>query len=492
MFEFIKNWFKKPQQNRIPINIHRRRRQSIQELTFGPVITAPPDAENVWRLNSLDVRTLEAYPVDQLIELLIDLSPEISRALFDFIRMVNPSHEVLVTRVGGEKQYNKAQVTVDGFFRTLDSLYGTRNVVINRLILASFLRGAFFAEIVLDDQFNGVDLAVPDPFTARFRKIADPIRGEVWQLGQYQLSGFVPLDYPTIRYIPIDPLPNSPYGRPLVSPAVFTALFMLGLLHDLRRVVAQQGYPRIDLALDLERLKLIMPANLEGSDQLKEWVDAIITEIELAYETLEPDDAYVHSDVVSVNNSVGTLDSSSLGAVDGLIQALERFLTRALKTMPLLMGLSDTAGETFANRQWEIFVGNIKSIQELLEALLNNLLGQMLRAQGIQAEVHFKFGELRATEELKDAQTESIKITNAKEKRDQGWITQDEASLEIVGHQAVAEAPSFDMFGEEDDLGDDDGDGDEQDEDLQDREERAGLVAFGRILEKWGKNGKHQ
>ena len=181
-----------------------------------------------------------------------------------------------------------------------------------------------------------VDLVMPDPRWIYFRRVADPVRGPVWEPFQWQQGQQVSLAVPTFRYVPVDPFPGSPYGRSLASPALFGAVFALALLHDLRRVVQQQGYPRLDISISLEQLLLAMPPELKNDpaqapQALQSWVDQVIAEVKRAYSALEPDDTYIHTDIVTLNKPVGTVDASSLGAVDGLITALERMATRALR-----------------------------------------------------------------------------------------------------------------------------------------------------------------
>jgi hypothetical protein len=405
-------------------------------------ISSPTDADEAWRTQLLDSKTLDRISPAKLIELMVDVSPEISKAFWDFLRFCNPGWEVEAKT--GDEQNAAGQQAIEAMIDKLDELYGDTNVVINRLFTGAFIRGAFMAELVLDE--NGrefADLATPDPYTARFQRVNDPIRGTIWHLGQWQKGEWVDLSgYETIRYIPVDPLPGVPYGRSLVNPAIFPSLFIVGLLHDLRRVVAQQGYPRIDLEVVLEKLVEAMPADAQNDPEIMQnWVNSIIDEISTVYAALEPDDAYVHTDVIKVNRPIGTIDSSSLGAVDGLLRALERMVTRGLKSMPLLMGSNEAVSETHANRQWEIHVAGIKSLQHYCEKLLQRLFQLALQAQGIQADVEFRFSELRASEMLRDAQTEAIQISNAKAKYDNGWISQDEASEEVTGSAADDQEP---------------------------------------------------
>ena len=72
---------------------------------------------------------------------------------------------------------------------------------------------------------------------------------------------------------------------------------------------------------------------------------------------------------------------------------------------------------------------------------MEKLLSVALRAQGLQATVQFRFAELRASEMLRDAQTEAMQIANEKEKYLQGWTTQDEGSVAVTGHEADQPAP---------------------------------------------------
>lgn len=399
---------------------------------FGSVSTvlAPNDANLEWRRFDLDAKTLDRVSPTRLAELLADLSPDVSRALWDLARMVNPGWEVQAFRPGSESVDKPATAAVSEFLDRLDDHHGAVDVVWGRLTIGAFLRGAFCGELVLDQSGRlPIDLVTPDPASVRFDRTPDPERGSVWRPFQWQAGKKVFLDIPTFRYVPIDPFPGSPYGRPLVSPAVFSTLFLLGLLHDLRRVVAQQGWPRIDVAILMDKLQAAMPVALESDPQgQQDWLDGAITDVQAAYRSLQPDDAYVHPDLIQVNRPVGTVDSSSLGAVDGVIKALERMSVRALKTLPLLMGTTEGTSEAQANRQWELYAAGIKSLQHYLEAMLERLLGLALQAQGMQATVQFRFAELRASEWFRDAQTERLEIDNATARYQAGWISQDEAA----------------------------------------------------------------
>jgi hypothetical protein len=420
----------------------------VESQAFGSLLTAavtgPISADEDWSGWALDSRSLARTSPARLLELLAELSPEVSKALWDFLRFSNPGWTALAMRPSGKLPSTGAhQKALDDFLKIIKERYGSVDVVIGRLFMGAFLRGGIMAELVLDKAArNPLDIATPDPATARWRAQEDDDLGVVWQLGQWQRGQFVELDYLTVRYLPVDPFPGHPEGRAIAGPALFCAVFLLAMLHDIRRVVQQQGYPRLDLSVNLETLAASMPRDAAGDPEtFKSWVNAIIAEVEVVYSDLEPEDAYIHTSVVEVNRPAGTLGQDSLGALPGIIEALERMLVRALKSTPLLLSTRQTSSETQSNREYEAQVAGIKAIQHLTESLLEHLLTLALRAQGIPAVVQWRFAELRAAEQMRDAQTEGMQIANESAKYAAGWTSQDEASQAITGHDAVATAP---------------------------------------------------
>lgn len=417
---------------------------------YWRAIVEPDRPEEDWRLLELDSRTLDKISVDDLLVVLASVSPDVSRAVWDFQRMCNPGWTIEVRKPGAREEdpvYTEAQALVDEFLERLRSRHIVEDVIWNRLFMGAYIRGAFAAELVLDkDARTPLDIAVPDPVTIRFKRERRGPLGEVYVPGQNQPRQWVSLDRPTFFYVPVDPMPGSPYGRSPAAPALFSSLFLIGMLHDLRRVISQQGYPRVDIAVSLEKLATAMPADLEGDPEaVMKWVNEIVSEVQRVYASLEPDDAYVHTDTIEINRPIGTVDANSLGAIDGIIKALERMSIKALKTMPLLMGVQDSSGsDAHTARQWEIFAQGVSSLQHLAENLLGRLFTLALRAQGMAAEVKFRFAKLRASEELRDAQTESIKIANAQSKYMNGWYSQEQASMEVTGRPPDVPEPRQD------------------------------------------------
>lgn len=419
--------------------------------SVAPFSLLPPhDADAAWSLYNLDNRALQRLSAARLVELLADLSPDVSKALFDFLRLTNAGWEFTCTPPGSDKDDPAAHAAVETFIGLLSGYYGSMDVIIGRMFINAFLRGGFLAELVVDGRGRQpIDFVVPDAATVRFKLVDDPARGRKWQLGQIQAGGkFVELDTPLIRYLPLDPFPGNPYGRPMVSPALFTSLFLLGMLHDLRRVVGQQGWTRLDLSVDMERLKTMAPVDPDADpDRWAAWVNATIEQVKDAYASLEPDAMFVHTDIVAVNRPVGAVDAQSVGGIDGIINNLESMSVRALKTSPLLMGMTEGLSEASSNRLWESHLAGIKAIQHGCETVIGQLFTLALQVQGIQATVTWRFAENRASEMFRDAQTRTMELANIRQEYEAGWISQDEAAEKAVGHPADEPEPRYDVGG---------------------------------------------
>lgn len=404
-------------------------------------VLPPNDYESAWRTFQLDATTLDKVPASRLLLLLADLSPEFSKALWDFLRFCNPGWEFDCFTLDGDP-YPEAKLLIEDFLALLKDLYGSPSVPINRLFFSAFLRGALMAELVIDDAGNMVDLATPDPISARFVTVEDPVRGKIWQLGQLQFTGFVPLDRPTVRYVPVDPPPGTPYGRAIAAAGLFACMFILGMLHDMRKVVAQAGYEHIDIKVISEILRQQMPTEIQDDPKaIQAWTDKVLADISQYVEKLAPDEAFAHTDAIEVDRTEGALNSNAIGGFAGLIEALERMGLRALKSVPLLMGITDGVSEANANRQWEMHLAGVASIQHLGEDLFEGLFKIGLRSRGLQANVRWRFAEIRASEALRDAQTRQIELANILFTYLMGYTTQDQSSLKATGELPAEPEP---------------------------------------------------
>lgn len=447
---------RKPLAEPAPVTIHldmralaggRLSRDSESTLlgAYGTVLDVPESPESDWRRLNLDANTLDRLPPSALSVILADLSPDVSMALWNWLRMCNPGWTCTVTRPGTSDPDLPAQALLDTFLAGLRGPYVNQtpgaNVVIGMALSSLFLRGAALMELVLDARGRvPVNIAVPDPIYARYKKVKDPVYGDGYELGQYQDQRWVPFDRPTIISVPLDPLPTGPYGRPVAGSSLNTVLFLVAVFNDLRRVIQQQGWPRMDLEVDLPALLAAMPPESDDPQKLQNWAQEAIDQIVKVYNALEPDEAYVHLNTTKVNGVAGAAGSAGLAAIGAIVQSLERRMARALKTQPMFLGITDSSTESQARQQVAMQAAGIRAVQHALEDALTRLLTLALQVQGVLADVSFRFSELRALEADANAVTDAKEIANWEAKVRNGWATADEAAMAVMGHPAVGEA----------------------------------------------------
>ncbi len=391
-----------------------------------------------FNLQELDIYALTLKDPYELVMELADISPDISRVMWDWLRLANCGWKPPRAYRDNDKDYPKAQKALDAFLERMKEHHGSLSVLINRLLINAGIYGGFFTELLMNDSGKmALDILAVDPAVARFKRVKDPVRGMSWQLGQYNERGqWVDLNVPTVKYLPIDPIGSSPFGRPIWTAGLYASLFLLGMLYDLRRVVAQQGYPRHDVAINIKGILESMDGELkakymtdgEAFDQL---VDDYIRGTAAALDALAPDDAFVHTENTTINRPVGA-SGSDLKALESLISAIERIAVRGLKTMTFLQNVNANVDAQTANRQWEVHTKGIQAIQKMLQELLEVNCQLALQAEGMNAKVVWEFETVRLQEMLRDEQVFQMKLENAATARDEGFFSQEQASYHAV------------------------------------------------------------
>lgn len=470
-----------------PVKASRNNRQTSTSPLTGK---RPSEAAGLGRTTGL--RSLfmassnKARRLSQLIRNIRDYNPDAAKALSNMLRLVNSGFTITAVQEDGETPVPAGQEILDRLVRPFPPMIakeygGGASVLIDMAILTLFTQGALAIEIELKELTDPdpiEDMIVLDPWVIDWEKDE---RGR-WMPGVRSLGTFTPLHPIQFRYFPADPEPNDPRGRSAFLAALDIIFFQTEVLRDLKQAVHFAGYPRVDIsvvydavfnAIKTTRPDLAKPgqeANLQAELQ------GYLNDIAELVDDLEPDDAFIHYDNVTPKYIIPTGRSVDLSQ---LMATIDTQVIAALKQLPVLMGRNVGASETHATVQWQVFSEELAHIQRTLAGAFEWAFTLALRAYGIQAQAKLEFKIVRSINQKAELESEKLATETARLQVLYGWITNDEAAQQVVGHDAVAEPapppPQSNTSGDEDEDEDQDA---PTDEDLEDEDgDRRALFA---------------
>lgn len=409
----------------------KRKSLSIQQIndTFGNL---PRKAKSEL---GLDDRKLKNYDVFELIDILSDAHPDLSYAIWNFIRLGNSGYNFTVKKLSSDKTYSQGVKEIESFINKLKlpNLKGFSksydlDKIIDQFILSAVTRGAIACEIVLTPDKKDVAYIVPvDPATIEFYY-------ENGRYIPYQNDGKIKLDIPTFIYEGIDEKIDDPYGRSPLTSVLNIILFQLQVLNDIKAVVHNQGYPRLDIVILEEVLLKRMPANIKMDEKKKEkWLQDRLNEIISMYNSLNPDDVFIHFDSIKIGQSGG--GGGALIDPEKLMHSIDNLIQSGLKTLSTILGRRSTGNtESFAKIEIKLYLSGLAGIQRYVSSVLNKVFTVYLNIKGKQGIVDFKFNPIEIRSSLEQQQFIATKINNIATMYDRGWISQEEASLMATGH----------------------------------------------------------
>ena len=416
-------------------------RVTMQDAVKAPTMfhVAPPErSRSVWQLKNWTEEELLNMSVDKFMKVVTTISPEVNKAYKDFLRNCNESWYYQVEPAS-------ATPVIDDFIARLETKHHDFDVLIDRVYAGIYKGGAMFIELILNDAADmAMDIAVMDPYVARFNRV-----GEDWLLGQWQNGKWVPLhEDPTTMYVPFNVGPNEPFGRSMMESAPLDVVRMIGVLNDFRRVLESQGWARADFEIDAEKLKDFMPPDIIGDvDAEDEFIADFIDGVNKMYSGLKPNEGYGHLDIVKVNMPKGgQMQSSFFGLVDGLMRLYDRRVGRATGSTPIKQHSNENVAETHAREQRKDYRVDVSSVQSTVAGVFSTLFGYVLRAEGKKGKVFFYFENTPDPEDVKALEeAEGVKIDNLKslkELRDMDGIDDQTYAAAVNKYKAEKEKHS--------------------------------------------------
>lgn len=388
---------------------------------------------------------IELFDPGQLLTLLADLNPDVGRALWNILRVAGTDLTFHVTTPGGADDA-AGQALVDGLVARVNVAAGGFGAVVTQLLMTAYLQGAVCLDVAPTPALTDVeDLYPVNPSTIFFQRDANQVAVPFQRQSVLWGSGVAPfrrLNTELFAYTPIDPYVDDVYGRPPAAPVLQVVFFQVQVLRDLQRVIHAQGWPKIDLSVLTEIMDKYMPEDVKLDDQARnDWLRARMGEVMATYNGMAPEDAYVHADYVEVNSDAAKA-GTNLFDVKALMQVIRSQIISGLKQLPVLMGEHVGDTETYSTVEMRIFAASINAFRQPVGDLLAWALGVSLRLMGRPATIEPLWAPIELHDRGKVAVAVAQEQANAAYARDQGWLTDDQASIMITGSKAVAPRPS--------------------------------------------------
>lgn len=393
------------------------------------------------------LKTLRSIPEEtQAIEYLKRVNPDVSMAVWNFVRLANQGNEMHFYATDGKTRRTDLEGKWREFASRINEISNSGlDGLIDQLHFSSFLLGAMGVEVeVTPDRKDIYDVYPVKPQTIEWE--LKEIKGrKTWVPYQYNMTKKVYLDPSNANFfwVPADPDIGDPRGTLTMSPVLQAIDFQMQILQDLQAVLHHQGYPRNDITIVLERLMTYCPAHIKNDPKkLDEWLDSQYNNIVNMMQNIAPDSDYVHFDDVTINTNQGANSGRSLD-VRAITEMLDTQTLSGLKQMAIFMNRNQGVTESWGTVQFKIFVSGINSCQRGSKRIIEEIARLWLRVNGEQAIAKFKH-------DIVDWESEEQRINVNLMKQEfyviaqlMGWIGADKAAQEVMGvEKSISDSPS--------------------------------------------------
>ncbi|OKP95396.1 hypothetical protein [Paenibacillus sp. P46E] len=397
--------------------------------------------------HNIDLTKLQNYTAEELLELLISVHPDISHALYTYLRMGDTELTFTAKKKTGSddksgqqaldaiKEMLETPLLSPGYQhgRSLDKLDTIQRMMI-------MVRGACAGEVVLNERCNDViDIVPVDPALIWFRRELVTNRLVPWQYvknpgsrnsGEEWFGQYKKIDTPTFIYEEFDPMVDDPYGRTPFLPVLQVVFFHLQVLQDLKAVVHNQGYPRLDISMLEEIMLKNMPPNIKGNAAAQQgWLKERMDEMLTHFNSLNPDDALVHWDSVKVEYLKGG-NTGQMIDIKKLIDIIDTQMATGLKTLLTLLSRHQGSTETYSSVDTQIYIKSVESARSVTKRFWKRAFSMAVRVRGVQAQVEADYAPIDLRSEMERERDLRAKLNNYVLAEREDYITSIEAASE--------------------------------------------------------------
>ena len=386
----------------------------------------------------------------QALEFLKKVNPDVSMAVWNFVRLANQGNEMQFYTSGK----SKARMTyVEEKWREFASRVNEisnagLDGLIDQLHYSSFLLGAMGVEAeVTEDRRDIYDVYVVKPQTIRW-ELGDIDSRKKWVPYQWSMGKKVHLDpeHANFFWVPSDPDIGDPRGSLNMTPVLQAIDFQMQILQDLQAVLHHSGYPRNDISIDLAKLETYCPSDIKNNAvKKKAWLNEQCTLIQTAVQNLKPDSDYIHSDDIKIELAQGANSGRGVD-VRAVNELVDVQVLNGLKQLGTFANRTNSKTETWSTVEFLIMTQGIKSCQRGSKRLMEEIGRLWLRVNGIQGIAVFKHEvvnweneEQRFKVKLMEEQFHAIAVL-------MGWEDNDTAAQQVVKAEKAVRDPLYESI----------------------------------------------
>lgn len=243
----------------------------------------------------------------------------------------------------------------------------------------------------------------------------------------------IDLDIATFFYTSLDQDLLEPYADSPLQGAIQPVQFATEFMNDLRRIVQKAIHPRLVITVAEELIKKSLPPEaISDKAELDAYRNRIIADIQSTVNTMNIDDAFVKSDMIT-SEYMTTGNTSLSTEYEVLKDLINSKIATGAKTMPTILG-HGTGTQNISSTETMLFLKNASgAVQEKLNELYSQALTLALRLFGLDVYVTFRYGDIDIRPEAELEAFRAMKQSRILELLSVGLLSDEQASLQLTG-----------------------------------------------------------
>lgn len=366
--------------------------------TFNDIINRPDED---FYLKSYSSEELHKLPAPEVRRIVLSSDATGAKAHSNFIQYINQGWSFTPDLTEEDISNHPLSPLFENFFNSLGNNTGI-DTVIDMMSDSLFKDAAIFSELIFDsDNTTPIDIKTLDANTARFRKTNDPIRGQIYELGQLQsMNAFKSLEeFATVEYVPFIPQAKNPYGKQLITAGVVFAINIHDYWKNVKLANAAITFPSLMLVVDVAKVKVRMGADQTtlaggpGPEELDREIQKVLKSVSKSIEKIGPGGIMLHSDDVRIEGFLSGQNRANMGMVGEILKELRTEEIDGFQSQPIMHGITNSVSETHASQQIIDYSKLIKNGQKLLQGILTRYANLICIQNGFPPLAQFKFRE---------------------------------------------------------------------------------------------------